>query len=95
MKLNNWLVSKIDQSPFLLSEMTWAICGISRRFSIFTCLTQAATLRLLLGKQSNSKIVIGVKKDQSGNFQAHAWLVEDKKIILGEDRTFNTIAECP
>jgi len=49
-----------------------------------TCLTRALAGQLLLRKAGiESRLCIGVMRDQLRAFQAHAWLERDGKVILG------------
>jgi len=49
-----------------------------------TCLTRALAGQLLLRKAGiESRLCIGVMRDQRHAFQAHAWLERDGKVILG------------
>lgn len=51
-----------------------------------TCLTQAlATQTLLRIKGQNSRIRIGVDKDENNDLIAHAWVEVDGRIIIGRD----------
>ena len=48
-----------------------------------TCLTQAITAQILLYRHNHpSKLKIGVLKND--DFEAHAWLEINDKIVLGE-----------
>jgi len=49
-----------------------------------TCLTRALAGQLLLRKAGiESRLCIGVMRDQRRAFQAHAWLERDGNVILG------------
>jgi len=49
-----------------------------------TCLTRALAGQLLLRKAGiESRLCIGVMRDQRHAFQAHAWLQRDGNVILG------------
>lgn len=50
----------------------------------FTCLVQATVGKIFIsGKEIDSTIYFGVKKDESKNMKAHAWLRVGPKIVLG------------
>ena len=67
-----------------LEKLTWAVAVMSRYVPKATCLTRALTAQILLaGQNYSSNIKIGVSKTE-GNFEAHAWLEADNKIILGD-----------
>ncbi|MEN6553602.1 MAG: lasso peptide biosynthesis B2 protein [Methanobacterium sp.] len=67
-----------------LEKLTWAVAVMSRYVPKATCLTRALTAQILLaGQNYHSNLKIGVSKS-SGEFEAHAWLESDNKIVLGE-----------
>ena len=67
-----------------LEKLTWAVAVMSSYVPKATCLTRAITAQILLaGQNYNSNIKIGVSKTE-GNFEAHAWLEADDKVVLGE-----------
>ena len=52
------------------------------------CLQEAIAMKLYLNKQKIKNIIkIGVKKDDSDNLTAHAWLTIDDTIIIGHHKT--------
>ena len=54
-------------------------------FLIASCLTQALATRTLLNlKGQKSHLKIGVDKDKKENFEAHAWIEKEGKIIIGK-----------
>lgn len=67
-----------------LKKLIWTIKVTSRYTPRSTCLTRALSGQILLARYHySSKIMIGVSKNE-GNFEAHAWLVSGKDIVLGE-----------
>lgn len=67
-----------------LEKLTWAVTVMSRYVPKATCLTRALTAQILLaGQNYSSNLKIGVSKS-NGEFEAHAWLESDDKIVLGE-----------
>ena len=74
-----------------LEKLTWAVAVMSRYVPKATCLTRAITAQILLaGQNYTSNIKIGVSKTE-GNFEAHAWLEADNKIVLGESEVNYTL----
>lgn len=70
-----------------MGKLTWAVAVMSRYVPKATCLTRALTAQILLaGQNYPSNIKIGVCKTE-GNFEAHAWLEADDKIVLGKSET--------
>ena len=57
----------------------------ARRVPGATCLSSALTLQRLLSSAGHpSQVHIGVARDASG-FMAHAWLVHDGVVVIGEE----------
>ncbi len=49
------------------------------------CLARALTTQILLIRQGyGSELCIGVAKNQEGKFEAHAWVENEGKIIIGK-----------
>jgi hypothetical protein len=65
-------------------RLAWAVMAASRRVPRATCLVQALTLQHLLSKNGHgSELIIGVDNSE-GQFSAHAWLVFDGEILIGD-----------
>jgi len=66
-----------------VKDIIWSIYTVSDYIPRATCLTQAITAQILLSRHNHpSKLKIGVTKNDE--FEAHAWLEIDDKIVLGE-----------
>lgn len=82
--LSRFTVISGESHTIPLEKLTWAVAVMSRYVPKATCLTRALTGQILLaGENYKSNIKIGVSKGE-GNFEAHAWLESDNKIVLGE-----------
>jgi hypothetical protein len=67
-----------------VARCAWAVRAASRYVPAATCLTQALAAQALLAEQGyDSRIEIGVTKDEHGRFRAHAWLVCGEEIVIG------------
>src|SRR5579871_5632886 len=65
----------------LTSLITVAACYIPRA----TCLTQALVAQAILRQHGYSpQFKIGVGRNDAKNFQAHAWIELDGKVVIGE-----------
>ena len=65
-------------------RLAWAVSVTAARIPKASCLTQALAGREMLKRRGiASEIRIGVQLE--GEFKAHAWLVQDGKILLGGD----------
>ena len=67
------------------SRILWAVAAVNRRlFPSRPCLTQALTARYLLARRGiPSTFRIGVTRGEDQSLQAHAWLEQDGKVIIG------------
>lgn len=67
-----------------VGKLIWAVEVMSTYTPHATCLTRALAAQILLARYNySSNIKIGVSKNK-GEFEAHAWLEADDKIILGK-----------
>ncbi len=68
-----------------VEQLVWAVEAISHRFPGATCLARALALQVLLARSGHhSRLQIGVAKDERDGFQAHAWLISDGQILIGQ-----------
>lgn len=82
--------SKSSRQPAPLSyrerkQVIWAVRSLSKRMMPDKpCLTQALVLKWLLQRKGEeADIHIGVRKNEDGEFAAHAWLEQDGNILIG------------
>lgn len=63
----------------------WAVAAASRYVPRATCLVQALAGRVLLERQGHpASLRIGVARDdERGNFEAHAWLECQGRVVIG------------
>ena len=85
--VNRFTVISGEYPNIPLEKLTWAVAVMSKYVPKATCLTRALTAQILLaGQNYNSNLKIGVSKN-NGEFEAHAWLESNDKIVLGESET--------
>jgi hypothetical protein len=81
-----------DYSPRLEFEetqtvhlVTWAVLVASRNLPVSTdCLSQALATHILLSwKRIPSELNIGVAHSETGDFEAHAWVVFGGRVVMG------------
>ncbi len=66
-------------------RIIWAVRTAARRVPGTTCLTSALALQRMLSSNGHrSQVHIGVARVSSG-FIAHAWLVHDDTVAIGEE----------
>ena len=67
-----------------LRRVGWGVRNASRLVPRASCLTQALAAQFLLARSGHeSRIRIGVAKDATGKFLAHAWLISDGRLVIG------------
>jgi hypothetical protein len=67
-----------------LGRCVWVVRAASRFVPMATCLTQALAAQVLLTESGyDSRIEIGVGKDEHRRFCAHAWVVCGEEVVLG------------
>jgi hypothetical protein len=67
-----------------VDRIVWAVDAVSRRLPGTACLSSALALQRLLSRQGHaSELHIGVARREE-RFSAHAWLVHDGRILMGE-----------
>jgi len=66
-------------------RIVWAVSAAGRWSPVgTTCLASALAGQALLDRHGHSvRLRIGVKRDESGAFAAHAWLEHEGQVILG------------
>lgn len=66
-------------------QIGWAV-DVMSRYTPWesTCLTQAIACKFMLRQRGlPSLLYLGTKKDETGQFTAHAWLENENSILLG------------
>lgn len=81
-----------DSDHQVVAEIVRGVRFASRYVPYASCLTQAlAAKRLLGGYGQSAELKIGVAKS-NGDFEAHAWLEIDGRIVLGKRRMHSRYA---
>ena len=71
-------------------ENYWALTRGALLVPQATCLTQALSMQVLLGRSGYpSRLYLGVKKSEAGGFEAHAWVECGDCIVIGGDSSHN------
>ena len=67
-------------------RLVWAIRRASLCVPGATCLTQALAAQVLLARHGHqAQLRIGVARDPAQRLEAHAWLEQDGRVLLGAD----------
>ena len=70
--------------PSMANRIVWAVEAASRYVPRATCLVQALAAQVLLSGAGVPAILrLGVAKDSTGRFQAHAWVENGGEIMIG------------
>lgn len=66
------------------------ICSVVPRIS---CLVRASVLKIMFSETKNLIIYIGIRKNEFKEFESHAWVTLEKKVILNDEkiRLYKTI----
>ena len=76
--------SKPGQAPIPGGRIAYLINAAANRIPRTTCLPRALVAQILLRRHGHhAELHIGVAKDPSGSFQAHAWVESAGRIIIG------------
>jgi Transglutaminase-like superfamily len=75
----------------------WSMINTVHRYLPWrnTCLVQAITAKILLKRRKGeSVIVMGLKKAETGELKAHAWLIYEGGVVTGfdENQEFTAVA---
>ena len=69
------------------ARIVWAVRAASRYVPGATCLTQSLAAYLLIGRNGGApRLHVGVMKEAAGHLKAHAWVVSDGVVVIGEGR---------
>jgi hypothetical protein len=67
-----------------VERVAWAVAVTSQYIPAATCLTQAIATQVLLGRQGHAACLrIGVAYSAAGQFQAHAWVEYQGRVVIG------------
>jgi hypothetical protein len=67
-----------------IDSVVWAVTVASRYVPEATCLTQALAAQVLLARRGYpARLRIGVARSETGQFQAHAWVENGGRIVIG------------
>ena len=76
-----------------IERLLWAIAVAGRHVSGTTCLSLALAGRMMLNRYGYpAHIHIGVGKDHTGSFGAHAWLESQGTIVIGGQESTSLFA---
>ena len=79
-----------------MARVTWAVSKVSRLVPMASCLTQAMSVRWLLRREGiGCQLRIGVKRDEAGTFQAHAWIEHAGHVVIGGQENLGEFAALP
>jgi hypothetical protein len=66
-------------------RIIWGVRAAARVLLGSKCLAQAVTLHFLLARAGHSSLIrVGVAKGQDMTFDAHAWVIFNDQVVIGE-----------
>lgn len=78
--------TRVASLPAEIAPAIRALDKSSRRLAFANCLIRALALRMLLASRDiATELHIGARKDEQGEFAAHAWLTCNDTILVGGD----------
>ncbi len=78
--------TRIAELPPEIAPAIHALDKSSRRLAFANCLIRALALRMFLARRDiATDLHIGARKDEQGQFAAHAWLTYNDIILVGGD----------
>ena len=73
-----------DGDAAAIPQVVWAVTVASRYVPAATCLTQALAAQALLSQRGHeARLCLGVARGTAGEFQAHAWVECQGRVVLG------------
>jgi hypothetical protein len=73
-----------DTEQTSIARIGWTVTEVSQYIPMATCLTQALATQVLLGWQGHAaRLRIGVARSDVGQFQAHAWVECQGRVVIG------------
>ena len=86
-----WVIRRIavgtpgkSKTQRAMSRIVWAVPTVSRYIPRSTCLTRALATQALLSRSGyESRIELGVAKNEQCRFEAHAWVMCGDQIVIG------------
>ena len=84
-RTSNPRVNKDELSFQERRRLIWAVRSLSKRMlSTKPCLTQSLALLWLLRRRGEDvQVQIGVRKNDAGEFAAHAWVEKEGSVLIG------------
>ena len=78
-----WLLRKLARAE--TTRIVWAVEATGRRLgSLSTCLVRAVVAEAILNTPDRPlRFSIGVKRAGDGSLQAHAWLTDGGRVVIG------------
>ena len=79
-----------------VNRVIWNVERASRLVPAATCLVQAIAAQILLSQIGEiADLRIGVARDETGGFQAHAWLEYQGEVVIGGSKSRSRFTTLP
>ncbi len=87
-------LQKVDQVP--IDQVIWAVTVASRYVPAATCLARAMAMQVLLSHRGHpASLRIGVARSEAGEFQAHAWVECQRRVVIGDTEALSRFTLLP
>ena len=87
-------LQEVDQAA--IDQVVWAVTVASRYVPAATCLAQAMAAQVLLSHRGHpTRLRIGVARSDDGQFQAHAWVECQGRVVIGGTNNLSSFSRLP
>lgn len=84
LKLADWQLHFLASNRASANRIAWGVRASSHYVPKATCLPQALAAQYLLARSAYpADLQIGVTRDKNGKLEAHAWVISENQIIIG------------
>lgn len=86
-RVSRALQSSLPRFPGKVSapRIIWGVRTAAQFLPRSKCLASAVTLHYLLARSGHASVVrVGIAKDSQMSFDAHAWVIHDGQIVIGD-----------
>ena len=86
----------VTSGPQETQRIAWAVSSAARYVPMASCLTQAMSMRVLLGHRGLAgELRIGVERSPGSRLRAHAWVEVDGDVVIGGHEHLETFSVLP
>lgn len=87
-------LQKVDRAA--VDQVVWAVTVASRYVPAATCLARAMATEVLLSHCGHpAALRVGVARSEAGEFQAHAWVECQRRVVIGDTKALSRFTLLP